>query len=156
MDPWLALRYLLLGTKYVLFLHGVSERESEPATLASHLTFPHMFFSNGSIDLFLKDPHLSNADAILVIFFSTTCLPAKSGEKLRAPVLSGCFLQGCLPLLFPGFGHRLHLLPGTLRQGALKSVSHALLCSFSLSLPFILHVVLYRCLCLLHLFLKQR
>lgn len=131
------------------------QQEREPATLAGHLTFPNMFFSNGSIDLFLKDLHLSNADAIPVIFFSTAYLPAKSGETLSAPVLSGCFLQGCLPLLFPGFGHRLHLLPGTLREGALKSVSHALLCSFSLSFPLILHGLLHRCLCLLHLFLKQ-
>lgn len=120
------------------------------------VTFPNtFFFPKGITYLFLEDPHLINAGAIPIIFFSRAFLSAKSRETLRAPVLPGCFLQGCLPLLFPGFSHRLHLLLGTLHEGTLKSMSHALLCSFNLSLLLILHVFLHLCLCLPHLFLKQ-
>lgn len=74
---------------------GVSE--SEPAILAGHLTFPNTFFSKGSIDLFLEDPHLSNADAIPVIFFSTACLSSQVRGNTRSTCAVWLLPSGLLP-----------------------------------------------------------
>lgn len=79
---------------------------------------------------------------------------AESGETLRAPVLPGCFVQCRLPLLLPGFCHRLNLLLRALHQGTPQPVRHALLCSFGLPPLLLLHVLLHLCLGLPHRFLE--